>query len=101
MKYKAIEKMPKVKFPKKYFEVLDLLGAEPELEDDMVVCNDLDLNDAICNLEIHIEEPGLISSEEEVFAAIDKLGIQPYHLLGYLRRFMKEKAKIIKLDIRS
>ena len=93
VKFKKMKEMPKVKFPKKYFQVLDLLGAEPEIEEDMVVCNDLDLNDAVCNLEIHIEDPGLFSNDEEVFSAIDKLGIQPYHLLAYLQRFMKEKAK--------
>ena len=87
VKFKKMAEMPKVKFPKKYFDVLDLLGAEPEIEDDMAVCNKLDLNDAVTNLEIHIEEPGLIGEEEEVDNAIDKLGIQPYHLLGYLRHF--------------
>jgi len=87
VKFKKMAEMPKLRFHKKYFEVLDLLGAEPEIEEDMAVCNTLDLKDAICNLKIHIEEPGLISGEEEVFEAIDKLGIQPYHFLGYLRHF--------------
>lgn len=93
VKFKKMKEMPKVKFHKKYFEVLDLLGAEPEMINDEVVCNDLDLKDAVTNLEIHIEDPGLFSNDEEVFAAIDKLKIQPYHLLAYLQRFMKEKAK--------
>jgi predicted HTH transcriptional regulator len=99
MKYKAIEKMPKITFHKKYFEVLDLLGAEPEMINDEVVCNELDLKDAVTNLEIHIEDD-IFDNDEVVFAAIDKLGIQPYHLLAYLQRFMKAEAKIIKLDIR-
>lgn len=88
MNYKAIEKMPKVTFHKKYFKVLELLGAEPEIEEDMAVCNDLDLKDAITNLEIHIEDD-IFDNDEEVFRAIDELGLKPYHLLEHLRRFIK------------
>lgn len=88
MKFKKMAEMPKLRFPKKYFQVLELLGAEPELEEDMAVCNELDLKDAITNLEIHIEDD-IFDNDEEVFRAIDELGLKPYHLLEHLRRFIK------------
>lgn len=95
MKYKKIEQMPKLRFPKMYFDVLDLLGAEPELEDDMAVCNQLDFNDAVTNLEIHIEDAELYqpADHEKVMAEIKKLNLQDYQLLAYFRKFYKDLRK--------
>ena len=92
VKFKKMAEMPKLKFPKMYFQVLDLLGAEPELEDDMAVCNQLDMNDAIANLEIHIENPEIYQPEdhEKVMTEIWKLGLKDYQLLAYFKKFYKE-----------
>ena len=92
VKFKKIKEMPKLRFPKMYFQVLDLLGAEPEIEDDMAVCNQLDFNDAVANLEIHVEDPEIYQPEvhEKVMAAIKKLGLECYQLLSYLNKFYKE-----------
>ena len=92
MKYKKIKEMPKIRFHKMYFQVLDLLGAEPEIEDDMAVCNQLDLNDAVTNLEIHVEDPEIYQPEdhEKVMTEIWKLGLEGYQLLGYFKKFYKE-----------
>lgn len=92
VKFKKIKEMPKLRFPKMYFDVLDLLGAEPELEGHLVVCNQLDMNDAVTNLEIHIEEPEIYqpSDHEKVMAEIKKLGLEGYQLLDYFRKFYKE-----------
>ena len=82
--------MREIKINKKYFKVLDLLGGEPEIIDDEVVCNELDLQDAATNLEIHIEDPGVYSNDAEVFAAIDELGIESYQMLELIRHFIKK-----------
>ena len=77
----------KHKFKMMYFDVLESIGASPKIVDGEVICDEVDLNDGIDNLEIQINNPGLIADEDEANHEIEKLNLQPFQLLAYLRRY--------------
>lgn len=73
---------------KKLYRVMDILGFEPVVKKEYIWCNPLDFQDGLSNLEIHIDCPGLFSTDQEVKTALEEIGMVDRDLLERLKGYI-------------